>query len=141
MDFALDPNGDGDTADAVDIINMSLGSDYGQIEDDLTLASTNAVKLGVIVVTAAGNGSNKPYVVGSPSIAPGVISVAQTQVPSADSDSAGGELACGHRRHICAILRQSSGRRWVPALPVTSPSLGAAVRPAASRLEVRRIRS
>ena len=83
MDFALDPNGDGDMADAVDVINMSLGSDYGQIEDDLTLASTNAVKVGVIVVASAGNGANKPYIVGSPSIAPGVISVAQTQVPSA----------------------------------------------------------
>ena len=83
MDFALDPNGDGDTADAVDVINMSLGSNYGQIEDDLSLASTNAVKLGVIVVASAGNGGNKPYIVGSPSIAPGVISVAQTQVPSA----------------------------------------------------------
>ncbi|HZA94512.1 MAG TPA: S8 family serine peptidase, partial [Burkholderiaceae bacterium] len=83
MDFALDPNGDGDTSDAVDIINMSLGSPYGQIEDDLTLASTNAVKLGVIVVIAAGNDANKPYIVGSPSTAPGAISVANTQVPSA----------------------------------------------------------
>ena len=83
MDFALDPNGDGDTSDAVDIINMSLGLNYGQIEDDLSEASTNAVKLGVIVVTAAGNGANKPYIVSSPSIAPGVISVAETQVPSA----------------------------------------------------------
>lgn len=83
MDFALDPNGDGDTSDAVDVINMSLGSNYGQIEDDLSLAATNAVKLGVVVVTSAGNGGNKPYIVGSPSIAPGVISVAQTQVPSA----------------------------------------------------------
>lgn len=83
MDFALDPNGDGDTSDAVDVINMSLGSNYGQIEDDLSLASTNAVKLGVVVVTSAGNGGNKPYIVGSPSIAPGVISVAQTEVPSA----------------------------------------------------------
>ena len=36
MDFALDPNGDGDISDAVDVINMSLGSDYGQIEDDLS---------------------------------------------------------------------------------------------------------
>lgn len=85
MDFALDPNGDGDTSDAVDIINMSLGSPYGQIEDDLTLASTNAVKLGVIVVVAAGNDANKPYIVGSPSIAPGAISVANTQVPSAQA--------------------------------------------------------
>jgi subtilisin family serine protease len=82
MDFALDPNGDGDVSDAVDVINMSLGSDYGQIEDDLSLAASTAVKLGVVVVVSAGNGANKPYVVGSPSIAPGVISVAQTQVPS-----------------------------------------------------------
>jgi subtilisin family serine protease len=83
MDFALDPNGDGDTSDAVDVINMSLGSSYGQIEDDLTQAATNAVRLGVVVVTSAGNSANKPYVVGSPSIAPGVISVAQTEVPGA----------------------------------------------------------
>lgn len=83
MDFALDPNGDGDTSDAVDVINMSLGSAYGQIEDDLTLASTNAIKLGVIVVVSAGNSANRPYVVGSPSTGLGVISVAQTQTPSA----------------------------------------------------------
>ncbi len=83
MDFALDPNGDGDTSDAVDVINMSLGSSYGQIEDDLTLASAHAVKLGVVVVVSAGNSADRPYIVGSPSTAVGVISVAQTQVPSA----------------------------------------------------------
>ena len=83
MDFALDPNGDGDLSDAVDVINMSLGSNYGMVEDDLTLASENAVRLGVVVATAAGNAGDKPYIVSSPSIGPGVISVAQTQVPSA----------------------------------------------------------
>ena len=83
MDFALDPNGDGDTSDAVDVINMSLGSNYGQIEDDLTLASANAVRLGVVVVASAGNGANRPYIAGSPANGVGVISVAQTQVPSA----------------------------------------------------------
>jgi subtilisin family serine protease len=83
MDYALDPNGDGDTSDAVDVINMSLGSPYGQIEDDLTLAATNAVKLGVVVVVSAGNSANRPYIVGSPSTGVGVISVAQTQTPSA----------------------------------------------------------
>lgn len=83
MDFALDPNGDGNTDDAVDVINMSLGSSYGQIEDDLTLAATNAVKLGTVVVVSAGNSANLPYIVGSPSTGVGVISVAQTQVPSA----------------------------------------------------------
>jgi len=83
MDFAIDPDRDGDVSDHVDVINMSLGSAYGQIEDDLALASENAVRLGVVVVTAAGNSGDKPYVVSSPSISPGVISVAQTQVPSA----------------------------------------------------------
>lgn len=83
MDFALDPDGDGDLNDAVDVINMSLGSNYGQIEDDLSQASANAVKLGVVVVAAAGNAANRPYIVSSPSTGLGVISVAQTQVPSA----------------------------------------------------------
>lgn len=83
MDFALDPNGDGETDDAVDVINMSLGSSYGQEEDDLSLASANAVKLGVSVVTSAGNSGDRPYITGSPSTTPGVLSVAQTQVPSA----------------------------------------------------------
>lgn len=82
MDFALDPNGDGDLDDAADVINLSLGSDYGQIEDDLSLAVSNAVALGTVVAAAAGNGSNKIYNVSSPSIAPGAISVAQSNVPS-----------------------------------------------------------
>lgn len=83
MDFALDPNGDGDISDAVDVVNMSLGSNYGMREDDLSQASANAVNLGVVVVAAAGNAGDKPYIVSSPSSTPEVISVAQTQVPSA----------------------------------------------------------
>lgn len=83
MDYALDPNGDGDLSDAVDVINLSLGASYGQIEDDLTLATANAVDFGVVVVASAGNSADKPFVTGSPSIAPGVIGVAQTAMPSA----------------------------------------------------------
>lgn len=83
IDFALDPNGDGSIDDAVDIINMSLGSDYGIELDDLAIASANAVELGVLVVASAGNGGDRPYISGSPAMAKGVLSVAQTQVPSA----------------------------------------------------------
>ena len=83
IEFALDPNGDADISDAVDVINMSLGSSYGQIQDDLTEAASDAAELGVVVVAAAGNSGDLPYVVSSPSISPEVISVAQTQVPSA----------------------------------------------------------
>ncbi|MEJ7669951.1 MAG: S8 family serine peptidase [Casimicrobiaceae bacterium] len=83
MDFALDPNGDGALSDAVDVVNMSLGSSYGQREDDLSEASANASRFGVVVVASAGNSADRPYIVGSPSTTPDVISVAQTQVPSA----------------------------------------------------------
>jgi minor extracellular serine protease Vpr len=83
VEYALDPNGDGDFSDAVDVMNLSLGSNYGQPEDDLSFALGNAVKLGVVVVASAGNGGNRATITGSPASEPGVISVAQTQVPSA----------------------------------------------------------
>lgn len=83
VDYALDPNGDGDFSDAVDVMNLSLGSDYGQSQDDLSLALGNAVKLGVVVVASAGNGGNFATITASPATEPGVISVAETQVPSA----------------------------------------------------------
>lgn len=82
MDFALDPNGDNNLSDAVDIINMSLGTPYGQKEDDLSEASANAVRAGVVVVASAGNSADRPYIVGSPSSTPEVMSVAQTQCPA-----------------------------------------------------------
>ncbi len=83
LDFALDPNGDGDISDAVDVINMSLGSSYGQREDALSEAAQNTVDFGVVVVVAAGNDGDRPYIVSSPSIAPGVLSVAASFHPTA----------------------------------------------------------
>lgn len=84
MDFAADPNGDGDTSDHVNIINMSLGSLYGQnYFDDLSAAVDNVTPLGILTVASAGNSADKPYVVGTPSAARTALSVAQTEVPSA----------------------------------------------------------
>lgn len=83
MEFALDPNHDGDISDAVDVVNMSLGSNYGQREDDLSEASAIASRFGIVVVAAAGNAANLPFVASSPANTPEAISVAQTQVPSA----------------------------------------------------------
>ncbi len=83
VDYALDPNGDGDISDRVDVMNLSLGSSYGQDEDDLTAALNNASEAGVVVVASAGNSADRPYIVGSPSSGKNVVSVAQTQVPSA----------------------------------------------------------
>ena len=83
MDWAVDPNGDGNPNDAVDIINMSLGSSYGDPRwDDLAYAVNNASALGVLTVASAGNSADKPYANGTPSSASTALAVAQTAVPS-----------------------------------------------------------
>ncbi len=84
MDWALDPNGDGSSADHLDVLNMSLGADYGEaFDEDLSLAIDTASRLGVLTVAAAGNGGDLPYIAGTPANAKTALAVAETQVPSA----------------------------------------------------------
>jgi subtilisin family serine protease len=81
IDWALDPNGDGDLGDAVDVINMSLGANFGQRENPSVFATQTAVNFGTVVSVSAGNGGDVPFINGSPSSTPEAITVAQTQVP------------------------------------------------------------
>jgi subtilisin family serine protease len=81
LDWAVDPNGDNNFSDHLDVVNMSLGSDYGSAEDPDSVASNNAVDLGVVVVASAGNSGDVYQVSGSPGSAVKAISVAA----SADS--------------------------------------------------------
>ena len=110
VDFALDPNGDGDLSDAVDVMNLSLGSNYGQREDDLTAALGNASRFGVVVVAAAGNAGDRPFIASSPANAPEVISVAQTQVPSAE----GFPLVINSPANIAGIYGNTATVDWAP---------------------------
>jgi len=71
----------------VDIINLSLGSPYGQMQDDTSYMVEAIAQFGITVVVSAGNSGDLPYIVGSPSIAPSALSVAQTQVRSAKAFS------------------------------------------------------
>lgn len=81
LNWALDPNGDGDISDAVDLVNMSLGASYGQEQNPSVAAVNNLVRSGVVVVASAGNSADRPFILGSPSSAAGAISVAQTALP------------------------------------------------------------
>lgn len=110
VEFALDPNGDGDLSDAVDVMNLSLGLSYGQKEDDLSFALGNAVHLGVVVVASAGNSADRPYITGSPSTQPEVISVAQTAVPSAKTFP----LVINSPASIAGIVRNTNTVEWAP---------------------------
>jgi len=48
------------------VISMSLGSDFGTEDDADAEASENAVNAGVVVVAAAGNAGSIPYVASTP---------------------------------------------------------------------------
>jgi minor extracellular serine protease Vpr len=60
----------------MDVISMSLGSNYGEAADADSVASTNAVNAGITVVAASGNAGPDPYITSSPAAGKGVISVA-----------------------------------------------------------------
>jgi len=62
--------------DGMNVISMSLGSDFGGTNDPTSVASQNAVNDGISVVASAGNAGGNGYMVGSPSTANGVLSVA-----------------------------------------------------------------
>ncbi len=75
FDRAGDPNGDGNMNDHVDSINMSIGSLFAadvSTED----AANRAVRAGIAVAISAGNSSDVPFIVGAPSSAERVLSVA-----------------------------------------------------------------
>jgi subtilisin family serine protease len=78
LDWAQDPNGDDDVSDHLDVVNLSLGSSFGQPDDDTSLAADNAVETGMIVVISAGNDGDTYFVNGSPAASRHAISVANT---------------------------------------------------------------
>eukprot|EP00978_Attheya_sp_CCMP212_P032397 scaffold126239_cov55-Attheya_sp.AAC.1 len=84
LEFVADPNGDGDFEDAMDVLNLSLGSPYGTPFDDTASAilDTLSQTMGVVCVAAVGNVGNRPYATGTPAGAISAIAVAQTSMPS-----------------------------------------------------------
>ncbi|MEU6149760.1 S8 family serine peptidase [Actinosynnema sp. NPDC047251] len=79
MDWALDPNGDGDFSDHLDVVNMSLGSDFGGQDDPDGQFVRKLVEHGVLVVASAGNGGDFYDVGGSPANVPEALAVANTR--------------------------------------------------------------
>jgi hypothetical protein len=82
IEWAVDPNQDGDFSDHVDVINMSVGSNFGAEFDVTSVALENAASLGILVVTSAGNTGDVHYVISSPSVASRAISVGATSITS-----------------------------------------------------------
>lgn len=76
IEWSMDPNGDGDPSDHLDVINLSLGSDFGLADDADSLAIDRAVGVGVLAVLSAGNADDVYDIGGSPGNSPRGIGVA-----------------------------------------------------------------
>ena len=79
MEKAVDPNDDGDTTDHADIISLSFGTEEaGRPDDQFCKVVDNIVKMGVIVVAAAGNRGPESNTITSPGCALQSICVGST---------------------------------------------------------------
>jgi len=78
MEKAVDPNGDGNFSDHVDVISISAGDSSGYPDDAISIAANNAVDFGVVVVAAAGNDGPSYGTISSPGCAKRVICVGAT---------------------------------------------------------------
>lgn len=76
LDWAADPNRDGDVGDRLDVVNLSLGGDFASPQDPDAVAADNLAALGTVVVAAAGNAGDLQDAVGSPGSATRAIAVA-----------------------------------------------------------------
>jgi subtilisin family serine protease len=66
LDWALDPNGDGDFSDHLDIVNLSLGSDFAPEDDPENAIIDSLAEHGVMPVLSAGNAGDITDAGGSP---------------------------------------------------------------------------
>jgi subtilisin family serine protease len=91
LEWAADPNGDYDFSDRLDVINLSLGEDFGLPNpEDPELDMINRLsELGCVVAVSAGNAGNTFYVVSAPSTATRAISVASSR----DNNITGDQLS------------------------------------------------
>ncbi|WP_010362558.1 S8 family peptidase [Pseudoalteromonas citrea] len=100
IEAAIDPDGDPNTDDKVDIINLSLGSPFGAPDSPLSTAVNAASEAGILVVAAAGNEGSKTYTIGAPANAEQAITVAASYKTAsiADFSSRGYILENGHAK-------------------------------------------
>jgi|CXWL01.1.fsa_nt_gi uncharacterized repeat protein (TIGR01451 family) len=115
IEWAADPNDDGDFSDHLDVINMSLGSNFGGRLSTSAVASDNASLVGVIVAAASGNAGDTNFITSSPGSGDRVLSVANTL----DSGLAGAVLTLNSPAGVAGNYPAVSAN-FVPLQPAPS---------------------
>ncbi|MGC9053616.1 MAG: S8 family peptidase, partial [Candidatus Hydrogenedens sp.] len=75
IEWAIDPNQDNDFSDHLDVLNLSLGEDFGFSDTPEAVACNNASKVGILIVVSAGNRGDAFFSLGTPASAESVIAV------------------------------------------------------------------
>ncbi|GEM_PF-2482371 len=128
IEWAVDPNADGDFSDHLDVLNMSLGEAFGPADAPEAIACGNAAAVGVIIVASAGNSWDTYFSAGMPAAAPAVISVAACE----DQDPSYPELSPDKIAYFSSRGPSGSGDGSFFLKPdITAP--GRAIRSAAAK--------
>jgi subtilisin family serine protease len=108
LDRAMDPNQDGNTKDHFDMINLSVGSDDGVVDDPENAVVGQLAKHGVLPVISMGNGGDNTDIGGAPGNAPASLAVASSvdsfqmrdglrvNAPDADKGIAAGQFSIAY---------------------------------------------
>ena len=101
FDWAMDPDGDGDFTDRLDVVNLSLGGGYGFSNETEAQLVRNVTAAGTLLVMAAGNDGDTFFVTGEPATYTEALSVAATtdqisflSMKVESPASVAGEVAC-----------------------------------------------
>ncbi|MFS1523875.1 S8 family peptidase [Microbulbifer sp. 2304DJ12-6] len=124
IEAALDPDGNPQTDDAVDVINLSLGG-VGGNNSVMSDAANNAMRAGVVVVAAAGNDGPFLNSIGSPGSAEEIVTVGAVDGV--------GHLADFSSRGMFGISLDLSSNSvkpemLAPGVAITSANLGGGLR-------------
>lgn len=76
LEYAADPNKDGDISDKLHVVNLSLGSGYGNPQILYKEAVQSLTDGGIVVVASAGNSGPRDYITGAPAVVDDALSVA-----------------------------------------------------------------
>ncbi|WP_162940071.1 S8 family peptidase [Gryllotalpicola protaetiae] len=119
LDWALDPNGDGDFSDHLDIVNLSLGSDYVPTDDPEDTVVDTLAAHGVLPVIAMGNAGDLTNVGGSPGNAVRSVAVAST----VDAYQLRDGITVNAPADVAGIAdgQFSGAYPWIGSSPVTAP--------------------
>ncbi len=118
LEWAIDPNKDGDLSDRLDVVNMSLGSAFGESTDSSAIASDNAARAGMVVVCSAGNAGDTYFVNSSPGTSNHAISVAA----SVDSGVTAGSLRVLEPSSVAGVV--SAGTADFGGTPPAGGTIG-----------------